>query len=93
MLPPAEVFSSANDWVNLQPACDPFQRPESEIALPPLELAHARAMNLEHVGERFLAQPASLPMGPQVVPDGPLKFARHIAKAAVPLLDGLQPYM
>jgi hypothetical protein len=50
-------------------------------------------MNFENIRKRFLAEPARLPLGPQVVPDGPLQVALHIGKAAVPLLDGLQPYM
>ena len=88
----ADPLVQQADRVNANPARDALKRSEPEVALHPLELAHARAVNVEHVGERFPAHTASLPMGYQVAPNRPLQLALHSGKPGAPLLDGLHTY-
>jgi hypothetical protein len=89
-----ESLSSAQqiDGIQLYPLRDLLHGSQLEVALPSLDLSHSRAMEANHVGERFLAQPASLPTGSEVLADGALQIAFHPGKASCLLLYRLQTY-
>lgn len=86
------LFAEQRDRIHAEPNRDPLKRPEPQIAFAALELAHARAMDQQHLCECFLAPTASRAIGPQVLPDCSLQLALHQGKARGPLLDGLQTY-
>lgn len=59
--------------IDVDPLCDPFEALEDEVALAALYASHVGPVDAQDIGERFLAEAASLPVGPQVATDGSLK--------------------
>jgi hypothetical protein len=62
---------------DVEPAGQPLDRPEGEVALAALEAAHVGAVDADHLGESFLGEAARLPVGAQIAPDGPLEIPFH----------------
>jgi hypothetical protein len=52
--------------INLDPAGDPLEAPQCEVALATLDTAHVCAVNAEHVSERLLTESSGFAVGTQV---------------------------
>jgi hypothetical protein len=71
------VIDQKIQGINFDPLSDPFQHPERDVPLAPLQAAHISAVHSDEVGECLLAEATCNPVSSQVAAHPPLQIALH----------------